>query len=118
VHLQAVDEAIQTTHAKQFDIARQLYVACMLGHASSCIAGPAQAALFCCCHAFEMVRHCNCVLQVRYMLPLSVSVCGCNTLGLSALLSCHQEGEVVLGVLGCPNLPQGTVGDDDGGSGT
>lgn len=28
-----------------------------------------------------------------------------------------QEGEVVLGVLGCPNLPQATVGDDDGGAG-
>jgi 3'(2'), 5'-bisphosphate nucleotidase/inositol polyphosphate 1-phosphatase len=28
-----------------------------------------------------------------------------------------QDGEVVLGVLGCPNLPQGAVGDDDGGAG-
>jgi hypothetical protein len=31
--------------------------------------------------------------------------------------SCLQDGEVVLGVLGCPNLPQGTVADDDGGAG-
>jgi 3'-phosphoadenosine 5'-phosphosulfate (PAPS) 3'-phosphatase len=28
-----------------------------------------------------------------------------------------QEGEVVLGVLGCPNLPLGTVTDEDGGAG-
>ncbi|KAF6257560.1 hypothetical protein COO60DRAFT_1622225 [Scenedesmus sp. NREL 46B-D3] len=28
-----------------------------------------------------------------------------------------QDGEVVLGVLGCPNLPQGAVDDDDGGAG-
>ena len=28
-----------------------------------------------------------------------------------------QEGEVVLGVLGCPNLPQAAVADDDGGAG-
>lgn len=28
-----------------------------------------------------------------------------------------QDGEVVLGVLGCPNLPQAVVGDDDGGAG-
>jgi 3'-phosphoadenosine 5'-phosphosulfate (PAPS) 3'-phosphatase len=28
-----------------------------------------------------------------------------------------QEGEVVLGVLGCPNLPQAVVRDDDGGAG-
>eukprot|EP00879_Flechtneria_rotunda_P017178 GHRR01017991.1.p1 GENE.GHRR01017991.1~~GHRR01017991.1.p1 ORF type:complete len:409 (+),score=126.91 GHRR01017991.1:145-1371(+) len=27
-----------------------------------------------------------------------------------------QDGEVVLGVLGCPNLPQGAVQDDDGGA--
>ncbi|WIA11614.1 hypothetical protein OEZ85_011718 [Tetradesmus obliquus] len=27
-----------------------------------------------------------------------------------------QDGDVVLGVLGCPNLPQGAVGDDDGGA--
>ena len=28
-----------------------------------------------------------------------------------------QEGEVVLGVLGCPNLPVGLVSDDDGKAG-
>lgn len=28
-----------------------------------------------------------------------------------------QDGEVVLGVLGCPNLPQAAVADDDGGAG-
>lgn len=28
-----------------------------------------------------------------------------------------QDGEVALGVLGCPNLPQGAVQDDDGGAG-
>ncbi|GFR39865.1 hypothetical protein Agub_g365 [Astrephomene gubernaculifera] len=28
-----------------------------------------------------------------------------------------QDGEVVLGVLGCPNLPQGPVSDEDGRSG-
>jgi 3'(2'), 5'-bisphosphate nucleotidase/inositol polyphosphate 1-phosphatase len=33
------------------------------------------------------------------------------------LCCCLQDGEVVLGVLGCPNLPQGTVADDDGGAG-
>jgi 3'-phosphoadenosine 5'-phosphosulfate (PAPS) 3'-phosphatase len=28
-----------------------------------------------------------------------------------------QDGEVMLGVLGCPNLPQGQVQDEDGGAG-
>lgn len=28
-----------------------------------------------------------------------------------------QDGDVALGVLGCPNLPQDTVRDDDGGEG-
>lgn len=28
-----------------------------------------------------------------------------------------QDGEVVLGALGCPNLPQGPVQDEDGGAG-
>lgn len=28
-----------------------------------------------------------------------------------------QDGDVALGVLGCPNLPRGAVGDDDGGAG-
>ena len=28
-----------------------------------------------------------------------------------------QDGEVALGVLGCPNLPLGPVQDDDGGAG-
>lgn len=29
-----------------------------------------------------------------------------------------QDGEVVAGVLGCPNLPQGLVGDEDGYTGS
>ncbi|KXZ44070.1 hypothetical protein GPECTOR_74g684 [Gonium pectorale] len=35
----------------------------------------------------------------------------------SVCLGMIQDGEVVLGVLGCPNLPQGSVADDDGGDG-
>ncbi|KAG2449003.1 hypothetical protein HYH02_005757 [Chlamydomonas schloesseri] len=36
----------------------------------------------------------------------------------SVCLGMLQDGEVVLGVLGCPNLPQGPVGDDDGATGS
>jgi 3'(2'), 5'-bisphosphate nucleotidase/inositol polyphosphate 1-phosphatase len=35
----------------------------------------------------------------------------------SVCLGLLSEGEVVAGVLGCPNLPQGAVQDDDGGAG-
>jgi hypothetical protein len=40
-----------------------------------------------------------------------------SLLDVTALAAPLQDGEVVLGVLGCPNLPQGAVADDDGGAG-